>query len=131
MFQKIEMQTSDGDNKEFEFLANAATPRRFKMVFHKDLLTMFANAKITVDGRDTYDIDFLPELAFIMASQAKAKSDDKFKLDKLNYSMFLDWLEEFDGFAFENKAEEIMNVYLGNAETSSEAKKNIEEQNEN
>lgn len=130
MFQTIEMASSDGKTMNVDFLANAATPRRFKMVFRKDLLTMFANAKTEVDGRENYDIDFLPELAYIMAMQAEAKSNDKVKLDKLNYNTFMDWLEEFDGMAFENRASEVLGVYLGNASTTSEAKKNIEQQNE-
>ena len=37
---------------------------------------------------------------------------------------------EFDGMAFENRASEVLGVYLGNASTTSEAKKNIELQNE-
>lgn len=130
MFQTIEMTSSDGKIMNVEFLANAATPRRFKMVFHKDLLTMFANAKTEVDGKENYEIDFLPELAYIMAMQAEAKSNDKVKLDKLNESSFMLWLEDFEGMAFENCASKILGVYLGNADTTSEAKKNIEQQNE-
>lgn len=130
MFQVIQMAAPDGCVKDIEFLANAATPRRFKMVFRKDLLTMIANAKTEENGIETYDIDFLPELAYIMACQAKAKSDDKFKLDKLNYNTFLDWLEQFDGMAFEKNAVEILHVYTGNTETTSDAKKNIDQQTE-
>lgn len=130
MYKKIELSDPKGDLIEVEFLANAATPRRYKMIFREDLLTKFANAKIEKDGESRYDIDFLPELAFIMAMQAAAKTDSKIKLDKLNESSFLDWLESFDSMELENKAEEIMSVYLGNTETSSDAKKNIEEQNE-
>ena len=65
-----------------------------------------------------------------MAMQAKAKSDDKVKLEKLNQNNFMDWLEDFDSMAIEENAVEIMNVYMKNAKTSSDAKKNIEEQSE-
>ena len=130
MYKKIEIAGADGQAKEVEFLANAATTRRFKMIFHEDLITKFANAKVESDGKEIYDVDFLPELAYVMAMQAEAKSNEKLKLDKLNDSTFLDWLEGFDSMAIENKADEIMGIYVGNTETTSEAKKNINEQSE-
>lgn len=130
MFQKIEMALCNGETKEIEFLANAATPLRYKMTFRQDLLTKFANAKTEVDGVENYNIDFLSELAFIMAMQAEANSNEKLKLDKLNFNSFLDWLESFDSMAFENKASELIDVYLGNVHTDSEAKKNIDQQTE-
>lgn len=130
MFKKIELPDAEGKMKEVEFLANAATPRRFKTTFRADLITKFANAKVEVDGRETYDIDFLPELAYIMAMQAEAKSNEEIKLDKLNYNTFMDWLEGFDSMALENAADEIISVYMGNTEQTSDAKKNIEEQKE-
>ena len=130
MFTTIEMPLFNGETKDVEFMANAATPRRYKMIFGDDLLSKFANAERIIDGKTHYDIDFLPELSFVMAMQARALSDEKFKLEKLNPSMFLDWLEQFDSMAFENKSQEIMDLYLGNTETSSQAKKNTEKQSE-
>lgn len=130
MFRTIQIDTFDGSTKDVEFLANAATPRRYKAIFGNDLLQLFVDAKREENGREIYSIDFIQELAFVMAMQAKAKSDDKVKLDKLNENSFVAWLEEFDSMALENKASEIMSVYMGNMKTDSEAKKNIEEQSE-
>ena len=130
MYKKIAIDTYNGEKLEVEFLANAATPRRYKQIFGDDLLQKFVDAEKEEDGRTIYDIDFLQELAFVMAMQAKAKSDDKVKLEKLNQNNFMDWLEDFDSMAIEENAVEIMNVYMKNAKTSSDAKKNIEEQSE-
>ena len=86
--------------------------------------------KFIKDGEITYNIDFLGELAFLMAMQAASKSDAKINLEKLSMAAYINWLEDFDGMAIENKAEEILGVYLGNTHTVSETKKNNEEQNE-
>lgn len=128
MFATIEMPLYDGTTKDVEFMANAATARRYKMIFGEDLLSKFTNAEEERDGKKVYNIDFLPELSFVMAMQAKALSDNKLKLEKVNQNMFLDWLEQFDSMAIENNASELMSVYQGNTETSSEAKKNTEKQ---
>lgn len=128
MFATIEMPLYDGTTKDVEFMANAATARRYKMIFGEDLLTKFTNAEEEKDGKKVYNIDFLPELSFVMAMQAQALSDNKFKLEKVNTNMFLDWLEQFDSMAIENNASELMSVYQGNVETSSEAKKNTGKQ---
>lgn len=128
MFATIEMPLYDGTTKDVEFMANAATARRYKMIFGEDLLTKFTNAEEEKDGKKVYNIDFLPELSFVMAMQAQALSDNKLKLEKVNTNMFLDWLEQFDSMAIENHASELMSVYQGNVETSSESKKNTGKQ---
>lgn len=129
MFREVHIQRVN-DDELTPLMANAATPRRYKQVFGDDLLTLFANAeKDTEDGGKVYKIDFIAELAYIMSMQAQA-ADGKARLDKLNSNGFLDWLEQFEGMAFENAATEILNVYLGNTATASTAKKNNEEQNE-
>lgn len=123
MFKAITLTTYDGQEKDVEFLANAATPLRYKQIFGGDLIQKFVDAKKDKNGETTYNIDFLGELAFLMAMQAKKKSDDSICLEKLSFDSYLNWLEEFGGMAIENKAEEIIGVYLGNAHTDSEAKK--------
>lgn len=131
MFKEVSIQRFDGSDKPTPLLANAATPLRYKHIFGDDLLTMFANARtVSEDGKESYHIDFLGELAFIMAMQAAALSDKSVKLDKLNQDKYLDWLEQYDGMAIENASEDILGVYLGNVKTDSESKKNNEEQSE-
>ena len=128
MYREVSIKRVDGSDRPTALLANAATPRRYKQIFHEDLLTLFANAEKTSDnGEKSYHIDFMAELAFVMAMQAEALNDKNVKLDKLNEASLIDWLENYDGMAIEDAAGEIVNVYMGNAESTAEVKKNIEE----
>lgn len=131
MFKTVTLQNYKGKDIDVEFLANAATPLRYKTIFRKDLLTQFANAK-TEDGKSiNLDVDFISELAFIMAMQAKALNDSTVKLDALSFGMYLEWLEQLDSFTIESNGTEIVSVYAGNTFTSSEAKKNTDQQSGN
>jgi hypothetical protein len=104
MFTKIEI-----DGKEVELSANAATPFRFKQVFHKDIFSVFGNEqKAEQEGFET-----IAQLTYVMAKQA-----EKADINKLNEEDFIAWLEGFEPMAFANSAEEILNAYMGNTVTS-------------
>jgi len=104
MFTKIEI-----DGKEVELSANAATPFRFKQVFHKDIFSVFGNEqKAEQEGFET-----IAQLTYIMAKQA-----EKADMNKLNEGDFIAWLEGFEPMAFANSAEDILNAYMGNTVTS-------------
>lgn len=124
MYGEVMIHRADGTQEPTPLLANAATPRRYKQIFHEDLLTLFANAESEENGHRRYNIDFIAELAFVMAMQAKAKEDDTVKLEKLNEDKLLDWLEQYDSMAIEDSSQEIMDIYLGNTKTESKGKKN-------
>ena len=119
MFKSINIQRVDGTDKATDLLANAATPYRFKQVFGVDLLSKFANAEKEIDGQKFYEVDFIPQLAFIMNMQASGQ-----KTDQVNDDQFLSWVEQFESFSFEQVADEVVSVYVRNAESFSEAKKN-------
>lgn len=108
-------------------LANGATPIRYRHVFHKDIISEFQQAQ------DDYSkvVNSMPELAFIMAMQAKAK-DGEVDLDLMNESTYMEWVEQFGAMDLPMASEQIVNLYLGNNATSSEPKKKAKEkQNEN
>ena len=108
-------------------LANGATPIRYRQVFHKDIITEFQQAQ------DDYSkvVNSMPELAFIMAMQAKAQ-DGAIDLNLLNEDKYLEWVEQFGAMDLPMASEQIINLYLGNNATSSEPKKKVKEkQNEN
>ena len=99
-------------------LANAATPLRYKQHFHKDILKEMQGAQM-----DSVKVtDSLPELAYIMACQAKAK-EGKIDINLLKETDYLDWLEQFDPMDIPMAADDIVSLYFGNAITEAEAKK--------
>jgi len=105
MFKKVTV-----DGKELELSANAATLFRFKQVFHKDLIGILGNEeKAEVEG-----VEAVTELAYIMA-----KSAEKADMNKLNYDDFISWLEGFEPMAFIDSAEDILNVYMSSAKSTS------------
>ena len=98
MFKKL---TIDGN--EMEFAANAATPFRFKQVFHKDLFSILGNEQ----KAESEGVEAVTQLAYIMAKQA-----EKADMNKLSEDEFMIWLEDFSGMAFVSAAEDILNIYM-------------------
>ena len=102
-------KTLNIDGKEIEFSANAATPFRYRQVFHKDLLSILGNE----EKAENEGVEAVTELAFIMAKQA-----EKADMGKLNEDVFFEWLEGFGSMAFVNNAEDILNIYMESTETT-------------
>ena len=103
-------------------LANAATPLRYKQLFHKDIIKEFQ--EVTEDVSKA--TDSIPELAFIMAMAAKAK-EGKADMNLLNMDSYVDWLEQFEPLDLPMASEEIIDLYTGNSVTDSEPKKKEKE----
>lgn len=120
MYRVISLKAEDGSSKDVPFFANAATPFRFKAIFGKDLLVLFQ----TCSNDGVYDIDFVSQLAYTMAMQAEAKNNGR-DMTTLGTVDMIAWLEQFDGFEMLNKAKDIIEVYLGNSNTSSKEKKKV------
>lgn len=102
-------KTLNIDGREIEFSANAATPFRYRQVFHKDLLSILGNE----EKAQNEGVEAVTELAFIMAKQA-----EKADMGKLNEDVFFEWLEGFGSMAFVNNAEDILNIYMESTETT-------------
>ena len=111
MFKKLNI-----DGREVEFSANAATPFRYRQVFHKDLLSILGNE----EKAQNEGVEAVTELAFIMAKQA-----EKADMGKLNEDVFFEWLEGFGPMDFVNASEAIINTYLGTTGTDSKSKKEV------
>ena len=103
-------KTLNIDGRDIEFSANAATPFRYRQIFHKDLLSILGNE----EKAQNEGVEAVTELAFVMAKQA-----EKADMGKLNEDMFYEWLEGFGSMAFVNGAEDILNVYMESTETTS------------
>ena len=101
MYKTIEI-----DGKELSVAANAATPFRYKQVFHQDLFAVLGNEK----RAEEEGAEAVMKLAYIMHNQA-----EKADMNKLNEEGFIDWLEEFSSMAFINAVDDIVNVYMDSA----------------
>lgn len=99
MYGKIEI-----DGRELELAANAATPFRYKQVFHHDLFAILGNE----EKAEAQGVEAVSRLTFIMNRQA-----EKADMNRLTEEEFMTWLEDFGPMAFIEHAEEIMNVYMG------------------
>ena len=102
-------KTLNIDGKEIDFSANAATPFRYRQIFHKDLLSILGNE----EKAQNEGVEAVTELAFVMAKQA-----EKCDMGKLNEEVFLEWLEGFGSMAFVNNAEDILNIYMESTEST-------------
>lgn len=101
--------------KTIPMLANGATPLRYRMVFGRDIISEFQRA-----GEDGGIMaSSISELAYIMASAADKSVD----MNKLNINSYANWLEQFEPLDLTMAAEEVVDVYMGNAKTTSEVKK--------
>lgn len=98
------------DGTEMELSANAATPFRFKQVFNKDLLAVFADEK----KAQTEGLEAVSELAYIMNKQAEGAD-----MSKLSFDDFIKWLEGFGPMAFVDASESIVEAYTDSTATSS------------
>lgn len=102
--------------KTIKFTSNGATALFYKQFFKKDLLK-----EITTDGKDMeIATDSIPELAFIMAKQA-----DKADMMRLQFDMYVEWLELFNPFDLALAGKEIFNVYIADSIPSEEPKKKV------
>jgi hypothetical protein len=107
-------------DRTVEVLANAATPIRYKQVFHKNLMAFFL-------GKETEEnnAEMVQELAYIMARAA-----ERADMGKLSYEDYIEWLEGFEALAFSNQetASALIDIYQGNQIADSEVKKNPDRQ---
>lgn len=115
MFKEISI-----GKKEVKLLSNAATPLYYKQTFNKDIISKIYNSEDRI--RDVGDL--APEIAFIMEIQARASEEGRrAKPEELTNEKYFDFLEGFEPLDFMNAAQEIINLYLGDAMTDSKSKK--------
>lgn len=110
MYKEITLKDPYGNKKKVPMLANAATPIRFKMLFHADIL----KGIIGSDGE--IDFNIVSKLAYLMNGQALGK------VQTLNDDDYISWLEQFDSAAFMDNMMDIFGVYRESEENSSKPK---------
>lgn len=123
MFKTIRMTMADGTQKDFDFLAVGSTQYRYKQLFKQELMrdiTKMVNAESNSIGNDA-DFTVSDKLAFVMNCQAEKKD-----LNNQNFDTFLEWIEQFDSSELIKHMGEFIGIYLGNKESTSEPKKEVE-----
>lgn len=123
MFKTIEMKMADGSKQNFDFLAVGSTPYRYKQLFRQDLMleiTKLANSDFSAIGENA-DFSVSDKLAYVMNCQAEHKD-----MNKLNFDSFLDWVDQFETSELFNHISDIIGIYIGNKESTSEPKKEVE-----
>lgn len=104
-------------DRTVSFLSNGATPLFYKQLFHKDLLQ-------TMKGTGEWDIvgEHVPELAYIMAMQAKDGMTAS-EMMKLTYEGYINWLLEFEALDITMHGGEITAIYIADSIPSADPKK--------
>lgn len=100
-------------DKPVMMCGNAATPIRYKQVFHQDLLRT-----VRAMTADDFDVDALMQLAYIMSQQA-AGADFR----AVTFDMFCDWLAQFEQADILDKVGEILTLWMQSADTTVKGKK--------
>lgn len=92
---------------------NAATPVRYKQIFHKDLLMAFKGL-----SAEDFDADLVKQMAFVMAMQAEGAD---FKA--VTFDAFIDWLEQFEETDLLQAMPEIVGLWMTNTQSLVKPKK--------
>lgn len=107
------------NEREYEFVANAATPIVYRMKFNEDLFGLIS--KLSTSEEDLNNgivppetIDVFSKVAYIMAIQA----------NKAIKADFIEWLEQFEMFDIIAVMPDIIELWNTNQITTAEAKKN-------
>lgn len=102
--------------------ATAGTPRRYRMMFHRDLMAdmsrlekQYKKNKDTEEEFDALDLTIFENVAFLMAKQAGSISDNAIET----------WLDSFDMFDIYNVLPQILVLWGLENETQIENKKKL------
>lgn len=114
---------ADDTTKDFGFLAVGTTPYRYKQIFGKELMVDISHLinKDMESISENADFSVSDKLAFIMNCQAEKKD-----MNCQNFDTFLEWVEQFDASDLFNHMSEFIGIYLGNKESTSKPKKEVE-----
>ena len=122
MYRELELRTSEGTITNVPFKSTGTTSVWFKKFTGKELIPS-VNGAI---GETHESDDIYSRLAYVMHRQALAESVRE--MSELNEDEYYEWLDQFEPLTFANNAGTIADIYICNVETSSDAKKNPDQQ---
>ncbi len=105
------------DGRDIPFSCTAGTLRRYRQMFHRDVLRDMK--KITAAARESADLpddaaDTIENLAYIMAKQADPDLPD-----------METWLDQFEPLSIYNSFPDLMDLWLHTNEAVERAKKKL------
>lgn len=103
-------------------LCMASSDVYYRNIFHEDPIKLQSEFGDDAGAM----ISFYSKMAFVLAKFAELK--DRKEMLKLNEDSYAEWLDQFDHSEFMDALEYVMLTYNGQSITTSEAKKNNEEQ---
>lgn len=151
MRKELQLEMANGDKRTFAFVANAATPIRYRNLFGHELMGDIAGIlgalkpdvlkKISAQEGDAESVDFEsldPETLQAYISIASSGSLGAIKqmayimncqaegvnFKQIGFDEYLDWLEKFETMEFLAHAVDFIFMYMANKETGSDLKKN-------
>ena len=112
------LRTIQIGEQQIPMLAMASVDYYFQQIFHEDPLKIQTSKSL--DEADM--INFLFRMGFVMAKFAELRS--RKAMVQLNQDAYLDWLDQFDRGEYMDALEAVRDVYDGQKQPSSTAKKN-------
>lgn len=108
------------DGHDIKFACTAGTPRRYRMMFRKDILTEMR--KISEEAQKGSDLsaegtETIENLAYVMAKQADPDIADN----------PLDWLDGFAPFSIYNNFPSLIELWTESTQTVERAKKKLKQ----
>ena len=122
MYKELELRTSEGTVTTVPFKSTGTTSIWFKKFTGKELIPSVNDAI----GETHESDDIYSRLAFIMNKQALGVPVKD--LSWLIEDEYYEWLDQFEPLTFANNAGALADIYICNVETSSDAKKNPDQQ---
>ena len=128
--QEIEMTLESGEVEILPLKATASTVLRFRQFTGKELVNVLTSVIESLTSKDVgmFDsgltdlLESVSQIAYVMNKQATAKTVQD--IASMNKDDYLVWLDKYPPMEFLDKAGEIIDVYMNNTKTSSDAKKN-------
>ena len=120
MYKELELELADGSIQKVPFKACGTTSWRYYQFTKKEVLKELAIPNIP-ENYNTLDMVY-SKLAYIMNKQATAKTASD--MANISEDDYLEWLENFASMEFCTHSAELLDIYLNNKETNSDAKKN-------
>ena len=122
MRKELELETSEGTIVSVPFKSSGTTTIWFRKFTGKELVESVND----INGNTQKAEKVYSRLAYVMHQQAVAESLKE--LSELDEDSFIEWIDKFEPLTFANNAEAIVDIYICNTETSSDAKKNPDQQ---